>query len=272
MKHSAELAQLAKPPARTYRVEALARGLAVLSRFDQTTRDLSLTEIAASTGLSKSTTFRILKTLEEAGYLARHSGTQRYSPGLKVLELGFTALSNLGIRDAARPHLERLSQETGETASLSLLDGLEVVYIDRVRNRSIVGVVLGLGSRIPAHCASMGKAMLAHLPAEALATLLEGAPLIPCTPRSIVDTAAIQRELARIRRRGFALNEQELELGLRAVAAPIWDHNRQVVAAINTTGSVRTISRRRLIDELAPRVKAAAGQISRAIGGRSEPR
>jgi IclR family pca regulon transcriptional regulator len=270
MKHSVESGQLAKPPTRTYRVEALARGLAVLSRFDQTTQDLSLTEIASSTGLSKSTAFRIVRTLEEAGYLARDSETQRYRPGLEVLELGFTALSNLGLRDAARPYLERLSQETGETASLTLLDGLEVVYIDRVRNRSIVGVVLGLGSRIPAHCASMGKAMLAHLPADALETLLEDATLTPCTPCSIVDAAALQRELARIRHRGFALNDQELEIGLRAVAAPIWDHDRQVVAAINVTGSVRTISRRRLVDELAPRVQAAARQISRAIGGSSE--
>lgn len=270
MKPTSEPLQPAQPPVRTYRVEALARGLAVLSRFDQGTRELSLTEIAASTGLSKSTAFRLVRTLEEAGYLARHSETRRYRPGLKVLELGFTALSNLGIREVAHPFLERLSQETDQTASLSLLDGLEVVYIDRVRNRSIVGVVLGLGSRIPAHCASMGKAMLAHLPDDELAALLQGASLAACTPNSIVDVADFQHELARVCRRGYALNDQELEIGLRAVAAPIWDHNRQVVAAINVTGSVRTISRRRLVDELAPQVQEAARQISRAIGYSSE--
>lgn len=266
MKPSLEPSLASPPSKRAYRVEALARGLAVLSTFNQAMAELSLAQIAASTGLSKSTAFRIVRTLEEAGYLTRHPETLRYRPGLKVLELGFTALSSLGIRDAARPFLEQLSRETGETVSLSLLDGLEVVYIDRVRNKSIVGVVLELGSRIPANCASMGKAMLAHLSAEDLAALLEATPLAPCTGRSIVDPAALERELARIRRRGYAINDQELEVGLRAVAAPIRDHTGGVVAAINATGSVRAISRPRLTHELAPKVKEAASRISRAIG------
>jgi IclR family pca regulon transcriptional regulator len=266
MKPPPEPSAAIPPSKRAYRVEALARGLAVLSTFNLATAELSLAQIVASTGLSKSTAFRILRTLEEAGYLTRNAETLRYRPGLKVLELGFTALSSLGLRDVARPFLERLSRETGETVSLSLLDGLEVVYIDRVRNQSIVGVVLELGSRIPAHCASMGKAMLAHLPTEDLAALLEATPLAPCTTRSIVDPAALERELARIRRRGYAINDQELEAGLRAVAAPIRNHSGGVVAAINTTGSVRTISRSRLTQELAPKVGDAANRISRALG------
>jgi len=251
---------------RSYRVEALARGLSVLSQFGQSSVELSLTEIAVATGLSKSTAFRLVRTLEEAGYLLRHAESQRYRPGLKVLELGFTALSSLGIRDVARPFLELLSRETGETVSLSLLDGLDVVYIDRVRNRSIVGVVLGLGSRIPAHCGSMGKAMLAHLPAAELAARLDAAPLAPCTRHSIVDPAELEQELERVRRRGYAVNDEELEIGLRAVAAPIRDHNGQVVAATNATGSVRTISSARLVNELAPQVRSAADRISRAMG------
>jgi len=256
----------APPAERSYRVEALARGLCVLSQFDQSSVELSLTEIAAATGLSKSTAFRLVRTLEEAGYLSRNAESQRYRPGLKVLELGFTVLSNLGIRDVARPILEQLSRETGETVSLSLLDGLDVVYIDRVRNRSIVGVVLGLGSRIPAHCASMGKAMLAYLPADELTARLERAPLVPCTGHSVADSAELARELERVRRRGYAVNDEELEIGLRAVAAPIRDHHGQVVAAANATGSVRTISSARLINELAPQVRSAADRISRAMG------
>ncbi len=255
-----------RPTAQPYRVEALARGLDILSQFDRATPDLSLAEIAIATSLSKSTVFRLVRTLLEAGYLSRNADTQRYRPGLKVLELGFTALSNLGIQEVARPFLEQLSQEADETASLSLLDGLEVVYIDRVRNRSIVGVVLGLGSRIPAHCASMGKVMLAHLPEDRISTLLQDGDLSPCTAHSQIDVAALGREFAQIRCRGYALNDQELEIGLRAVAAPIWDHERQVVAAINATGNVRTISRRRLVKELAPQVVKAAQGISQALG------
>ncbi len=254
------------PPPRSYHVEALSRGLAVLSQFDEMAGDLSLTDLVRLTGLSKSTTFRIVRTLEDAGYLIRHADTQRYRPGLKVLKLGFAALSNLGIREISRPYLERLAKTTGQTVSLSLLDGREIVYIDRVRNRAIVGVVLGLGSRIPAHCASMGKAILAHLPEVELATLLNEKTLVPCTSRSIVEISALHREFVRIRRCGYALNDQELEIGLRAVAAPIRDHDQQVVAAINATGSVRTISRQRLVKELAPQVQEAAGEISRTMG------
>ncbi len=251
---------------RSYRVEALARGLAILSLFNPTTDELSLTEIAESSGLSKSTAFRLVRTLSEAGYLVRNPKSQGYRPGLKVLALGFTALSGLKIRQVARPYLEELSEETGETVSLSQLEGLEVVYVDRVRNRSIVGVVLRLGSRIPAHCASMGKAMLAHLPADELNSRLRGASLTPCTPRGNASHGAFRHELARVRHRGYAINDQELEIGLRAVAAPIWDHNRQVIAAINVTGSEHTISLRRLVDELAPRVQDTARRISVAIG------
>ncbi len=270
MKLAPEMSKSDPAPARSYRVVALARGLAILSLFKPATGELSLTEIAESTGLSKSTAFRLVRTLKEAGYLVRDARSQGYRPGLKVLALGFTALSGLRIREVARPYLESLSKETGETVSLSQLDGMEVVYVDRVRNRSIVGVVLGLGSRIPAQCASMGKAMLAHLPAEELNARLRGASLNPCTPHGAASEGAFRRELAQVRARGFALNDQELEIGLRAVAAPIWDHNRQVVAAINATGCERTISRRRMVDDLAPRVMKAARRISLAIGCTTE--
>ncbi|MFQ5399775.1 MAG: IclR family transcriptional regulator [Anaerolineae bacterium] len=248
-----------------YTIESLRRGLQVLALFDHDTPTLSLTEIKDAAGLNKTTAFRIVSTLESANYLERDPATKRYRPGLKVLRLGFTALSSLEFRQAARPYLRQLSKEVGETVSLSVLDGMDVVYVDRVRNHQIVGVVLGIGSRIPAHCGSMGKVMLAHLPPEELAQRLNQA-LEPCTPNSIVDRAAFEADLAQVRRRGYALNDEELEIGLRAVAAPIWDNHDQVVAAINITGTARTISHERMIGELAPKVMATAAQISQALG------
>jgi IclR family pca regulon transcriptional regulator len=143
---------------------------------------------------------------------------------------------------------------------------MEVVYVDRVRNRQIVGVVLGLGSRIPANCASMGKVMLAHLPPAELDRRLVENSVAPCTGNSRTDPDNLKRDLAKVRGAGYATNDEELEMGLRAVAAPVWDHTGQVIAAINVSGSVRTISRERLINELAPSVMTTAAQISQSLG------
>lgn len=249
-----------------YTIDALLRGLKILSLFSHETPSLSLTDIVKSTGINKTTVFRMITTLEDAGYLVRNPETRRYHPGVKVLQLGFTAISDLDVRQVARPYLEQLSQQVGETVSLSVLDGMEIVYIDRVRNRQIVGVVLGMGSRLPAHCASMGKAMLAHLPPAELQRRLDQVELKPCTPKSLADKAALRADLAVVRRRGFAINDEELEIGLRAVAAPIWDSSGQVVAAANITGSAAMISQERLINELAPAVRDTARKISQALG------
>lgn len=252
-------------PQSPYQIESLLRGLQVLSLFNRDTGALSLTEIKDAARLSKTTAFRIISTLESVGYLERDLETKKYRPGLKVLQLGFTAISSLEFRQVARPYLRQLSQDVDETVSLSVLDGMDVVYVDRVRKQQIVGVVLGIGSRIPAHCGSMGKVMLAHLPEEELAQRLNQT-LTSCTSHSLVDPAAIEAELNQVHQQGYALNDEELEIGLRAVAAPIWDHTNHVVAAINVTGSVRTISCQRMVEELAPRVCDTAVQISQALG------
>ena len=249
-----------------YTIDALLRGLKILSLFSHETPSLSLTDIVKATGINKTTVFRMVTTLEDAGYLMRNPETRRYRPGVRVLQLGFTAISGLDVRQAARPYLEQLSQQVGETVSLSVLDGMEVVYIDRVRNRQIVGVVLGMGSRLPAHCASMGKAMLAHLTPAELQRRLDQAELKPCTPKSLADRTALEADLAVVRERGFAINDEELEIGLRAAAAPIWDSSGQVVAAANITGSAAMISRERLVNELAPAVKETASKISQSLG------
>jgi IclR family pca regulon transcriptional regulator len=212
------------------------------------------------------TSLRIASTLEGAGYLRRDPETKRYRPSLKVLQLGFSALRSMDIRQSARPYLDRLSKETGETVSLAVLDGLEIVYVDRIRNRQIVGVVLGMGSRLPAHCTSMGKAMLAYLPEDQLKTRLNGAVLAACTGNTIVEIDSLEADLAKVRRRGYAVNNQELAVGLRAVAAPIWGEHGQVVAAINISGSTETISRSRLKQELVPLLSKTAAEISQSLG------
>jgi IclR family pca regulon transcriptional regulator len=253
-------------PETKYTLETLLRGLNILSLYTRETPALTLTEITKATKLNKTTVYRILTTLENSGYLIRDPDTKRYRPGLKVLQLGFASISSLEVRQVARRYLEHLSQQVGETVSLSVLDGPDIIYVDRVRNQGIVGVVLGIGSRLPAHCTSMGKAMLAHLPSAELHQYLDQVVLDPCTPNSLVDPQALESELALVRKQGYATNDEELEMGLRAVAAPIWDNSKRVVAAVNITGSTSSISQERLVGELAESVRYTAAQITQALG------
>ena len=250
-----------------YTIEALERGLNVLALFSRESPILSLKEIVERAGLNKSTAFRVVSTLESSGYLDKDPRTKQYQPGLKVLQLGFTAISGLEFRQVAHPYLKKLSAEINETVSLGVLDDMEVIYVDRVRtSRMIVGVVLGLGSRIPAQCASMGKVLLAYLPLNELKARMKKSQLEPCTPNSITEPESLKMELASVREMGYSTNNEELEIGLRAVAAPVWNHNEQVVAAINVSGSVRTISAERIKQELAPKVCDAAALISQTLG------
>jgi len=165
-----------------YNIEALARGLDILELFTHDNPSLSLTEMVAVLNLSKSTIFRILSTLETSGYLERDPGTRRYRPSLKVLQLGFTAINSLEVRQVARPLLELLAQEVDETVSLCVLDGTRVVYVDRVRNRAIVGLVLDIGAHVPAHCTTMGKILIANLQPDKLDKFLKTTNFKKFTP------------------------------------------------------------------------------------------
>ena len=249
-----------------YTIEALVRGLEVLALFTAARPALSFNEIVGALDLSKSTAFRILATLEQLGYLEHDSAARRYRPGLKVFQLGFAALAGLEIQQVARPQLERLAQQLDETASMAVLEDLDIIYIDRIRNRAIVGVVLGVGSRLPAYSASLGKVLLADLPEPELRERLARATLAPITAHTIVSEGGLLTELAEIRRRGYAISDQELAIGLRGVAAPIRDSQGRAVAAINVSGPTSTISPERLDLELLPAVLATAERISLALG------
>ncbi len=251
-----------------YTIDALARGLEVLALFSAERPALTLREIVDALGLNKTTAFRIVATLETLGYLEQYE--RRYRPGVRVLELGFAALNGMEVRQAARPYLERLAQQLDETASLAVLsrEQRDIVYIDRVRNRAIVGVVLSAGSHVPAHTAALGKVLLADLPPAELEAWLAGAALQAFTERTLVEHGALLADLEAIRARGYAISDQELAIGLRAAAAPIRDASRRAVAAIGISGTTTTISPERLENELGPAVAEAAGRISLALGYR----
>lgn len=249
-----------------YYIEALGRGLQILEAFSAGAPSLSLTEIAAEAGLGKSTAFRFVYTLERLGYLARDPETKRYRPGLRVLRLGFAALNSMGLRQIALPYLKVLSAAAGETANMSIREGAEVVYVARIATRQILGINLSVGSRLPAYCTSMGKAQLIDLSQDELRDLLGKDPYSAVGPNTITSLDVLVRELDRVRRQGYAINDEELVAGLRSVAAPIRDGEGHVAAAINVSVPGTRVSRQELETVLAPMVTDAAQQITVALG------
>jgi IclR family transcriptional regulator, pca regulon regulatory protein len=249
-----------------YNIEALARGLDILELFSPQSPALNMTDVLSRLHLSKSTIFRLLSTLETLGYLERDPATRRYRPSIKVLHLGFAVINSLEVRQVARPYLERLAQELEETVSLCVLDGDHVTYVDRVRNQSIVGVSLKVGSRIPAHCASIGKVLLANLTSDELDRFLRDTTFVRCTPRTTSEPEVLHSELMAVKKNGYAICDGELAVGLRAAGAPLLNHLRKAVAAINVSGAATTISVNRLKKIIVPAVVRTAAQISYALG------
>lgn len=252
-----------------YFIEALNRGLRILEVFSEETPQLTLAEIVEAVGLDKSTAFRFVYTLQTLGYLERDPDSKRYRPGLKVLMLGYTALNSLGIAQLARPYLKELSEKTDEATNMALRDGTEIVYVVRISPMQIVNVNLRVGSRLPAHCTSMGKALLANLSRETLRDLLGDGPYEALTPKTITELDALTADLDRVRRQGYAVSDEELVVGARSLAAPIRRTNGDVVAAINVSVSSARLSRQEMEERFAGAVVETAQRISQTLGVRT---
>ena len=240
-------------------VQSLERGLAVIRAFNAERPELTLSEVARATGLTRAAARRFLHTLVELGYV-RNTG-RLFALRPRILELGYAYLSSHGLPEIAAPHLEELVATVHESSSVSVLDGDEVVYIARVPTRRIMTVVISVGTRFPAYATSMGRVLLAGQSDDWLDGYLASARLAPLTPRTIIDAARLRAELLRIRRQGWALVDEELEEGLRSIATPLRDSDGKVIAAINLSAPTRRGSPATLRDELLPHLLAAAGRI-----------
>ncbi|MFF1308701.1 IclR family transcriptional regulator C-terminal domain-containing protein [Streptomyces sp. NPDC058307] len=212
-------------------VRSLERGLAVIRSFDADHRELTLSEVARACGLTRAAARRFLLTLADLGYVRADGRTYRLTP--RVLELGYSYLSSFSLAQIAEPHLEQLVDRTRESSSLCVLDGDDIVYVARVPARRIMTVAVTVGTRFPAHVTSVGRVMLAYLPEEEIEVRLARVELTPLTARTIDSLALLRTELERVRRQGYALVDQELEEGLRSIAAPVRDRDGEVVAAVN---------------------------------------
>ncbi len=248
------------PPARgPHFVQSLERGLAVIRSFDAAAPELTLSEVARAAGLTRAAARRFLLTLVDLGYVRTDGRQFALSP--RVLELGYAYLSSLSLPEVAEPHLERLVSEVHESSSVSVLDDGDVVYVARVPTSRIMTVAINVGTRFPAYATSMGRVLLAGLPDDELDDYLAGAALTRLTPHTATSAHALRTEIERVRAQGWALVDQELEVGLRAVAAPISDGTGRVVAAINVSAHASRTSLNAMRRDLLPPLLAAAARI-----------
>jgi IclR family pca regulon transcriptional regulator len=253
-------------------VRSLERGLAVIRAFGEDSPRMSLSDVARASGLTRAAARRFLHTLVHLGYM--HTDGRTFALKARILELGYSYLSSFSLPDIAMPHLEQLVEAVHESSSVSVLDGDDIVYVARVPTKRIMRLTISVGTRFPAVATSMGRVLLAGRPDQWLTDFLARVDLPTFTGRSIFDAGQLHAELERIRAQGWALVDQELEEGLRAVAAPIHDGDRRVVAAINVSAhtSNRTLDEmRRLLPRLLETADAI-GEDLRRIGGSSRRR
>lgn len=246
-------------------VQSLERGLAVIRAFDAEHPQLTLSEVARTTGLTRAAARRFLLTLVELGYM-RTDG-RLFSLRPRILELGYAYLSSLSLPEVAMPHMEALVAQVHESCSMSVLDGDEVVYVARVPTKRIMTVGISVGTRFPAYATSMGRVLLAGQPAEWLDQYLAKAELKPLTRRTITDPAKLRGVLAKIATQGYAIVDQELEEGLRSLAAPIHGENGQVIAAVNVSAHASRGSSEVIRRELLPPLLETAKRIEEDLRG-----
>jgi IclR family pca regulon transcriptional regulator len=261
--HTEEVAMLQEPEPGVQRsgefVQSLERGLAVIRAFGADRPSLTLSEVAKATGLSRAAARRFLHTLVDLGYVSSDGRDFTLRP--QVLELGYAYLSSLSLPQVAQPHLRKLATEVGESASVAVLDGQDIVYVARIATYRIMSAAIVVGTRFPAYATSMGRAIVGAGPVDAQEAFLSSVRLRQLTPRTITDVDALRTALDQVRSQGWALVDQELEDGLRSLAAPVRDASGAVVAAVNISAPVRRGDLQDIVRDLLPPVLAAAKAI-----------
>jgi DNA-binding IclR family transcriptional regulator len=251
-----------------YNIQLLERAILLLDLLSsKSPTGLLPHELAQTSGLHKSTVHRLLSALKKNRLVERDEKTGRYHPGLKLFEWGIKAVPNINLREHARPHLERLMFETGETAHLCVLVEHEILYLDKVESPKTIRIASSVGGRNPAFCSGVGKCLLAALPDAELDRLLRQHKLTTYTRHTITTPAALKSELQQVRENGYAVDNEEREEGLRCIAAPVRDHSGEIIAAMSVAGpAFRLSSAQDLIN--ARLVMSIAAELSTTLGYR----
>lgn len=250
------------PPSDGY-VQSFARGLQVIRAFGSARPRMTLSEIAANAGMTRAGARRMLLTLQALGYVENIGKMFALTP--RILDLGFAYLSSMPIWNHAEPVMESLVEKVKESCSAAVLDGTDIVYVLRVPTRKIMTIGLGVGSRLPAYCTSMGRVLLTGLADDDLARLLRAAKPRPLTKYTVTDIDELVTRIKQAGRQGWSIVNQELEEGLLSVAAPIHDRGGRVIAAINVSGQANRTNARVAQERLLPPLLEAARAISAGL-------
>ncbi|WP_167915886.1 IclR family transcriptional regulator [Thermococcus sp. LS2] len=251
-------------------VRAVRRVMEILTAFDFNQPELGLTELSKKVKLPKSTLYRYLETLKEGGFISQDPETGKYRLGIKIFELGSIVQNTLDLRKIAHPYLKKLAEETGETVHLCILDeerGVGV-YVDKIENPSARVRYSQLGKTIPLHVGGVGKALMAYLPREKVDEIIRKYGLPKFTKNTITDPEELKKHLQKVKEQGYSVDNEEVELGLRCVAAPIRDSTGKVIASISISGPSARINEK-TIPQLAELVKETALKISYELGFKS---
>jgi len=249
-------------PSDTY-VQSFARGLSVIRAFGPQRPQMTLSEVALACGLTRAGARRILLTLAHLGYVSVDDRKFALTP--RILELGYSYLSATPLWDLALPYMEEVAETTRESCSVSVLDGIDVVYILRLSTHKVMSINLSVGSRLPAWVTSMGRVLLAGLPPAEQDRLLAASDIRALTPHTVTDLGKLKRILAQVRADGYACVVQELEPGLQSVAVPIVDRGGRVIGAMNVSGHANRYSREAMLDVFLPPLRRAAEHIDQAL-------
>ncbi len=248
--------------------QVVDRVIDILESFEWLGPQLGVSEISRALDLKKATTHRLLASLRRREIIAQDPITRRYHLGMRLWQLGMLALNQVDWIDRARPYLRQLRDETGETTHLAILEDGQVLYIDKVESEHSLRMPSQVGRRLPAHCTGVGKALLAYLTPAELAEVIEQRGLAAITPRTITERHMLVSELTEVRKQGYAVDDEEIEMGLRCIAAAVRGHGGAVVGAISIAGPSSRL-RREDVDRHAEHVVSAAQQISQALGAPS---
>jgi len=239
---------------------SLARGLHVIRAFAGVDRRLTIADVSRATGLTRAVVRRCLYTLKELGYAGTDGRMYFLQP--RILNLGYSYLSTAPVPIAAQPVLEEMSETLGEASSVAVLDDGAVVYVGRAATKRIMSVTLGVGSRLPAYCTALGRVLLAHLTDEQVGIELSKVDWTQHTKHTVTSRSRLEELLVEVRQEGYAINDQELEIGLRSIAVPVRNVVGTVVAAMNVSSQASRVSRRELVERCLPILRNAADKLS----------
>ena len=239
---------------------SLARGLAVIRAFADSRKPQTIAQISQKTGIPRAAVRRCLHTLRQLGYVDSELNNFTLRP--KILTLGYSYLSSTPLTVSAQPCLDQVSRSLGESCSLAVLEEDEVLYVARAATARVMSVSLSAGSRLPAYCTSLGRVLLAHLGAADLERYLARVPLLPRTEHTVTDAGRLREILAQVRADGYAINNEELETGLRSIAVPVRGASGRVLAALNVGAQAARVGPQRMVEEFLPVLRRGAQELS----------